>query len=101
MLEKLLPFFSGHPNRFIFSSAAWDSTESLFDIYHYNMAKCITFAVMLIINVYLTEIPHKHALRTYFFVLQLFGQRHVAAFPEWLVLGYIYERFQDGFYHPA
>ena len=30
------------------------------------MTKCITFPVVLIINVYLTEIPHKYALRTYF-----------------------------------
>ena len=44
--------------------------ESLLDIYHYNMTKCITFTAMLIINVYLTEIPQKYALRTYFLDLK-------------------------------
>ena len=41
--------------------------ESLIDIFRSHMTKCITFTVMLIINVYLTEIPHMYALRTYFF----------------------------------
>ena len=33
------------------------------------MTKCITFTEMLIIDVYLTEITHKYALRTFFFFL--------------------------------
>ena len=36
------------------------------DIYHYDMTKCITFIIKLFIDVYLTEIPHKYALLTYF-----------------------------------
>ena len=34
--------------------------ESLRDIYHYYMTKCITFTVKLLIDVYSTEIPHKY-----------------------------------------
>ena len=41
--------------------------ESLLNIYHYNMTS-ITFTVTLTINLYLTEIPHKYALRTYFYI---------------------------------
>ena len=40
--------------------------ESLLNIYHYNMTSII-FTVMLTINVYLTEIQHDYALRTYFY----------------------------------
>ena len=44
--------------------------ESLLNIYHYNMTS-ITFTVTLTINLYLTEIPHKYALRTYFCIMQM------------------------------
>ena len=51
--------------------------ESLLNIYHYNMTS-ITFTVTLAINVYLTEIPHKYALRTYFLKLYAMAMsRHV------------------------
>ena len=46
--------------------------ESLLNIYHYNMTS-ITFTVTLTINLYLTEIPHKYALRTYFLVMPQFS----------------------------
>ena len=69
ILEKLLALFPGHPNRFILTNGVQTCLCSLgfYGIFiHYNMTKCVNFTVMLIINVYLTEIPHKYALQTYF-----------------------------------
>ena len=61
IFEKLLSLFIGHPNRFILTNGV---QTCLCNLGFYGIF--IHFTVMLIINVYLTEIPHKYALQTYF-----------------------------------
>ena len=44
------------------------------------MTKCITFTAKLLINVSLPEIPHKYALRTYFFKWKQKNQERISTF---------------------